>query len=289
MAERIGKCAPLGKEPIVWHMVYTEDEAREEGIEYVSWRDAEQGQWALTDDGYVAECLHSKVYTNRKNRSRKMLRFVFGKVVLGNAPLIFQMYKDKGDYNRIKPRGDLENGSLKEKYRNFAFMYAQMMVYKGWVNWVKLGKAFNPTAINPKMNAKRLAKVPKMAKMIQDEIKKALLDNDITPDSVIKMVLEASSTAKTKKDPANMLKAADMLMDVLQMKVKKNAKAIPEYEIEAVDALFEVLNDRRAEVEGRNDQGDASLLLSGIREGDNTADVLSAERTVSPRVESDTP
>jgi len=288
MAERIGKCAPLGKEPIVWHMVYTEQEAQQEGIEYVPWREVEQGQWALTDDGYVAECLHCNVYTNRKNRTRKMMRFVFGKVVPGNSPLIFQSFKDKGDYNRIKPKGDLENGSLKQKYKNFAFMYAQQMVYKGYVNWKMLGKAFNPKAIDPKTNAKRLAKVPKMAKMIQDEIKKALLDNNITPDSVIKMVLEASDTAKVKKDPANMLKAADMLMDVLQMKVKKNAKALPEHEIEAVDALFEVLNDRRTEVESRNDKGDAPLLTSGVWEGGDTADVLSAERSVPPRSEPDT-
>jgi hypothetical protein len=287
MAERIGKCAPLGKEPIVWHMVYTEAEAIEQGIEYVPWREVEQDQWALTDDGYVAQCLHCKVYTNKKSRTRKMIRFVFGKVIPGNSPLMFTFFKEKGDYNRIKPKGDLENGSLKAKYRNFAFMYAQMMVYKGYVNWKMLGKAFNPMALDPKTNAKRLAKVPKMAKMIQDEIKKALLDNDITPDSVIKMVLEASDTAKSKKDPANMLKAADMLMDVLQMKMKKNAKALPEHEIEAVDALFEVLNDRRTAIESGSDTGDAALLLSGVRESSDTADVFSAERSVSPRVESD--
>lgn len=287
MAERIGKCAPLGKDPIVWHMVYTEKEAIEKGIEYVSWRDVERGEWALTDDGYVAECLHCMVYTNKKNRTRKMIRFVFGKIIPGNSPLRFEFFKEKGDYNRIKPKGDLENGSLKAKYRNFAFLYAQMMVYRGYVNWTTLGKGFNPMAKDPKTNAKRLARVPKMEKMIQDEVKKALMDNDITPDSVIKMVLDASSTARVKKDPANMLKAADMLMDVLQMKIKKNSKMLPEHEIEAVDALFEVLNDRRVEIENRSDTGNASVLISGVRENSDTTDVFSTERTISPRLEPD--
>jgi hypothetical protein len=281
MADRIGKCAPLGKEPIVWHYVYSKQEAIDNGIEFVPWRQVELGQWAITDDDYVAECLHCKVYTNRKARTRKMLRFVFGKVVVGNTPLIYQKFKDRGDYNRIKPYDPNDQVNFRQRYRNFAYMYAQMMVYRGWVNWTMLGKAFNPKAINPKFNAKRLSKLPKMQKMINDEVKKALMDNNITADSVIKMVLEASNTAKHKKDATNMLKAADMLMEVLQMKVKKTAKTLPEHEAQAVDALFEVLNDRRSELEARSDQTDASLITSGLREGGDTPDVLGAERSVS--------
>lgn len=280
MADRIGKCAPLGKEPIVWHYVYSKVEADEKGMVYFPWREAEQGQWALTDDDYVAECLHAKVYTNRKGRTRRMLRFVFGKVVVGNSPVIYQKFKERGDYNRIKPYDPNDQVNFKQRYRNFAFMYAQMMVYRGFVNWTMLGKAFNPTAINPKFNAKRLAKLPKMQKMINDEIKKALMDNNITADSVIKMVLEASDMAKGKRDATNMLKAADMLMDVLQMKVKKTGKALPEHEIQAVDALFEVLNDRRSQFEATSDKADAGELTGGLWEGGDTPDVLGDERSL---------
>jgi hypothetical protein len=280
MADRIGKCAPLGKEPIVWHYVYSKQEADEQGIVYVPWREVNQGEWAITDDDYVAECLHANVYTNRKARTRRMLRFVFGKVVVGNSPVIYQKFKDRGDFNRIKPQDPNSEVNFRQRYRNFAYMYAQMMVYRGFVNWTMLGKAFNPMAANPKYNAKRLSKLPKMQKMINDEVKKALMDNDITADSVIKMVLEASDMAKSKKDATNMLKAADMLMDVLQMKVKKGAKSLPEHEAQAVDALFEVLNDRRTELEATSDKTDASLLTGGLWEGGNTPDVLGDERSV---------
>ena len=39
------------------HEIHTRDEADELGIDYVPWEDATEGQWAFTDDGYVAECI----------------------------------------------------------------------------------------------------------------------------------------------------------------------------------------------------------------------------------------
>lgn len=285
MADRIGKRAPLGKEILEWHWVYTKEEADARGLEYVHWRHAETGQWALTDDDYVAQVLNLQIYRNKKGVTRRYLRFVFCKIFVMGKPLMYQIYKEKGDYNKIKPEGDLERGRLRQKHRNFAFMYAQMMVHNGWVNWTKLGKAFNPTAKNPKLNAQSLAKVPKMQQMIQDEVKKALLSNDVTADSVIKMVLEASNVAKGKKDAGNMLKAADMLMDVLQIKVKRGTM-VPEHEQEAVEALFEVLNDRKQAISA---PADALPEPRGAREGDHTADVPGAISPVPPRAFPDMP
>ena len=33
--------------------IYTQEEADKEGLEYNHWRDAGEGQWALSDDGFV--------------------------------------------------------------------------------------------------------------------------------------------------------------------------------------------------------------------------------------------
>jgi len=278
MADRIGKCVPLGKIPIEWHWVYTVEEAGEEGLEVVNWREAVTGQWALTDDGYVAQVLNHKSYQNARKQVRKYMRFVFCKVFVSHKPLFYMNYKESGIYYKIKPKGDLENGSLKRRYRDFAFMYAHMMVHKGWVNFTKLGKSFNPTAKNPKFNAKQLSKVPKMQQMIRDEVKKALLDNDVTVDSVIKLVIDASNVAKNKKDAANMLKSADMLMDVLQMKSKRN-NMLPEHETDAIDALYEVINESRQAV---RDTPGALPEPDRSGEGDNTPDVPGPERSLPP-------
>lgn len=44
--------------------IYTVEEAEELSLDMVHWRDVTEGQWAITDDHYVAECLSRKLYTN---------------------------------------------------------------------------------------------------------------------------------------------------------------------------------------------------------------------------------
>jgi len=45
------------------YSVYTLEEAKED---YVHWKLAEEGDWANTDDGYVAECVSRKSTLTQK-------------------------------------------------------------------------------------------------------------------------------------------------------------------------------------------------------------------------------
>ena len=55
-------------------IVYTEDEAHQRGICFIYWKDADQGDQAISDDGYVSECLDRKVYTDKKSRTKTTKR-----------------------------------------------------------------------------------------------------------------------------------------------------------------------------------------------------------------------
>jgi hypothetical protein len=59
------------------HVVYTRAEADEQGIRYKPWRKARTGEWALTDDGFVAQCLHVKVYEDKRGSVRTLHVFPF--------------------------------------------------------------------------------------------------------------------------------------------------------------------------------------------------------------------
>lgn len=58
-------------------VVYPLDEALEKELKPVPWRDAQAGNWAITDDGFVVECLarseHDEVIRGKKKGRRRTL------------------------------------------------------------------------------------------------------------------------------------------------------------------------------------------------------------------------
>lgn len=49
------------------HIIYTEEEAKESGLVYGYWRDAmDVGDWFLTDDGMVVQCMAVKYYFDKR-------------------------------------------------------------------------------------------------------------------------------------------------------------------------------------------------------------------------------
>ena len=50
------------------HPVYTKDEADNKKLDYVYWRQAEIGDWAITDDNFVSECYARKDYTDKNGK-----------------------------------------------------------------------------------------------------------------------------------------------------------------------------------------------------------------------------
>ena len=49
--------------------VYTKDEANKLGYAYIDWRHADEGDLAVSDDGYVSDCISKNIYTDKKGRT----------------------------------------------------------------------------------------------------------------------------------------------------------------------------------------------------------------------------
>ena len=58
--------------------IYTQEEADKEGLEYNHWRDAGEGQWALSDDGFVSKVITKKSYKSNNRIDNVYLRFAWG-------------------------------------------------------------------------------------------------------------------------------------------------------------------------------------------------------------------
>ena len=45
-----------------YYTIYTKDEAENEGVEYKYWKEAKKGDYALSDDNYVAKVIQHREY-----------------------------------------------------------------------------------------------------------------------------------------------------------------------------------------------------------------------------------
>ncbi len=60
------------------YIIYTKKEAKLAKIPYKHWQESNQGEYALTDDDYVAKIIKKKEYEDKQGRNSWYYRFVFG-------------------------------------------------------------------------------------------------------------------------------------------------------------------------------------------------------------------
>lgn len=123
------------------HWVYTPQEAEEKGIQYKeAWRDGEEGDWVLTDDGYVVQILKR----GRLNRSSDYYRTCIG-VFPGNPKAVMDTVERECRWtlNGKSPEGAQKRTTPMVK--QFA-EYMASGVIGGKVDPAAIYKSLNPKA-----------------------------------------------------------------------------------------------------------------------------------------------
>jgi hypothetical protein len=203
--------------------VYTESEAKARSLEYVHWKLASKEPWAITDDGYVAEVLAVKFYTERGGRTRKYVILSIGKNFVTNSNRIeYLRNKEVNDYSNIIPRTWIDAEIHKKRTKNTVKVYVQQLL-NGAIDFKELGKVFRPKEAIPEASVKRLLKQDKVKHMIDQEIERICKEKGINKEFVLDTIKEAIEIAKQRQDPSNMLKGADQLQDYLDFFPKSKA------------------------------------------------------------------
>ena len=201
----------------VTYPVYTQEEADERQIEYSPWRECGEGQFGLSDDGYVAECIYL-----RKYKEKSQVTFPYGRQWIGDSRLCYEPHRDTGEYSQIGTRTWDEMEAKKTRTKNAVKVYAEMMLSGEPIDWALIGKVYRKNQERPDLTAKRLFKSEKIQKMLDKEIQKALVDRGIEKGDILDMILDAISIAKTNSDPSNMLRGAEQFVRILDMLPKKS-------------------------------------------------------------------
>jgi hypothetical protein len=201
------------------YAIYTKEEADSASIVYKDWRRCTPGEYGLSDDDYVSECLYRKNY-----KYNTEITYPFGRQWLGkdgkNRCLEFEPHYRSRNFSTVstKPLGDIEARSKRAELAVNAFIMYKMAGEQP--NWDTIGSLYRPEQKNPGLSAKRLFKLKQVKKMIEDKLKDILINKDIDEGFVLDVIKDAIDVARVKEDSGNMIRAAKELSEFLDMKPK---------------------------------------------------------------------
>ena len=217
------------------YSIYKESEAKEEGLDYKYWREANEGEYGLSDDGHVAKVITRAVY----GPASVYVRYPYG----------YTFFNPNYATTKLKAGGRMANNTIsgkthwevlcgQQKINNLAMAYAQTMDY---------GKAIGIVLDNPTKNQERMwkrrMKTEKFKDMVRDELQKLLQDHGMTESYTLELLEETIKKAKAKGDITNLMRAVDNLQDMHGMKDKNLIKTTESIEATSNVKLIDELRE----------------------------------------------
>ena len=217
------------------YFVYKRSEAKDKDIKYKYWRDADEGEYGISDDGYVAKVITRSVYSS----SSIYVRYPYG----------YTFFNPNYATTKLKASGRMANNTIsgkthwevlcgQQKINNLAMAYARTMDY---------GKAIKLVFDNPSNNQERMwkrrMKTEKFKDMVRDELQKLLQEHGMTESFTLELLEETIKKAKDKGDVTNLMRAVDNLQDMHGMKEKHLVKTTEQIEATSNTKLIDELKE----------------------------------------------
>ena len=217
------------------YKIYRKEEADEKEIEYKEWRKAEEGDYALSDDKYVAKVISKSIYKPTSVYIRLPYGYTFYNPNYSSVKLNASGRKAN---NTISGKTHWEVLSGGQKMKNLAMVYAQTMDYDKAIEHV-----IDEPTDNQKIMWKRRMKKEKFKDMVRDELQKLLQEHGLTEAYTLELLEETIKKAKDKGDVTNLMRAVDNLQDMHGMKDKHLVKTVESIEATSNVKLIDELRE----------------------------------------------
>ena len=222
------------KQPTTY-MILDKDEADDKNMSYKYWREADEGEYGLSDDNYVAKVISKSVY----KPNSVYVRYPYGHT----------FYNPNYNSVKLKASGRKSNTTISGKtnwevllngnrMKNLAMVYAQTMDYEKAIEHV----LDNPSN-NQKVMWKRRMKKEKFKDMVREELQKLLQEHGMTEAYTLDLLEETIKKAKDKGDVTNLMRAVDNLQDMHGMKDKNQVKTVESLEATSNTKLIDELTE----------------------------------------------
>lgn len=237
------------------YVVYSSEEADELGLSSVPWREAQEGQWAESDDGYVAKVVRRLgPYVEGKGRERCEVTLPYARRWTTNKPLIFEEWRKTKKWGGGRPD---QNWVEKELSRPIAkevmHLYCKLYIEHGGKipeeKMKRLGVMLRPKGQRiPEANLKRLIRQKETQAVIKEELERILSDKGITPDKVIQDYESVKQQALALGQTSTAKSIVDKYAEMLDMKPDKREQ-VTEIEIDWQDVLEEADDEEPLQIE----------------------------------------
>jgi len=197
--------------------VYSEEEATNREIKYKSWRKCQVGDFGISDDGYISECIYRKKY-----KTKDQVTFPFGRQWVCQSKLEYIPHRNSGQYSQVGILSWDEQEAGKTRTKNAVKVYAEMMLNGDLIDWNLIGRVYRNDQERPDLTAKRLFKKERIQRMLDEEIQKALTEKNLSRGDVLDMILEGIEVAKKNKYASNILRGAEQFVRIMDMLPKKS-------------------------------------------------------------------
>ena len=221
------------------YTVYRKEEADKEGIEYVYWKMANMGQYAISDDNYVAKVINRKEYPSNHDKDNIYLRFPWGYTFF-NPKYASKKLKVSGRKTNTTMSGKpmLEVKSKQDMMKNLAKAYSVTWDYNLALDMV-LG-SYTPTEFK---KWKRMMKTEVFSKMVKEELADLLTDHGLDKTNTLELLAKVISMAEDKKDVTNLMRAVENLQGMHGMKDKQLVKTTEKLEAISNTKLIDELRE----------------------------------------------
>ena len=220
--------------------IYTKEEADREGIEYNHWRDAREGQWALSDDGFVSKVIKRKSYKGTNKIDNVYLRFAWGYTFYnpGGGGVKKLNVKGRKSNTTMSGKRPIEVKAKQEKMKNLAMVYAQTMNTDETI-----AKVCGEVTANENKRVKRYMKTEVFKGMVREELSKLLSDHGMTENYTLELLQKAIKKCEDKGDTTNLMRAVENLQDMHGMKDKHLVKTTDTIEATSTTKLIDELRE----------------------------------------------
>ena len=176
-----------------YYDILTKQQADQQKVDYVYWKDAEVGEYAITDDDYVAVCYARNDYTDKQGQCKTFVKLTCGVGWTSRFTKInFEENHKYGVYSKTNPKrtwDQEEAGTTRAK--NTVTAYAQMLLTDGKVDYNTLGKIYRPDQKIPIATVRRFLKQRVAKKMVEEKLKEILAKKSISKEFAVDNIVLA--------------------------------------------------------------------------------------------------
>jgi len=227
--------------------IYTEAQAQARGMKYKYWKDKElaNNDWALTDDGYVAQCRFTKEYmtSKKKIRPRKYVALICGREWVTDGTTMEYIYnRDHGRrYNTTGKKDPTTVLMRRELVKRAVDVYATQVV-SGKIDLALCGKIMLPNTKDPAGYFKYFLKKQGVKERVDKLIAQKLEDNGISVQFAIDILKKAAVAAEVSGKTKELLDVYAELKELVGL-TEKMSKVTTTERVELSSSTSRLLED----------------------------------------------